>query len=277
MGRCTRRPRAGGVLAGLSPASATSTYTINLHQTPPITAAGYGEHEAQCASIPASQDGWHFVLPGNTTDFVKLTVTFQPGGQVVVTNFGPPTDKHAYVASAPGATLVSASAEVIGGEQRWFNLSHTCPATQTKPPTTPPPRNPHHEAADHGAAGHHQAADDPAGDRRHQDPAARRDPERHPVGLRVGDGLPDQQRLSASTGGSSGGGGGSLAQTGGIAVGGILAVSAAMVAGGYYIRRRAAGRQRGVLNAAPPTVEQHTGAPTTALKPSGLPGYTATA
>lgn len=229
------------VSAGLSPASATSTYTINLHQTPPITAAGYGEHEAQCAAIPASQDGWHFVLPGNTTDFVKLTVTFQPGGQVVVTNFGPPTDKHAYVASAPGATLVSASAEVIGGEQRWFNLSHTCPATQTKPPTTPPATQPPTTKPPTTAP--------PATSKPPTTPPATGGTKTPPPG-ETPSGTPSASESatvsptsspSASTGGSSGGGGGSLAQTGGIAVGGILAVSAAMVAGGYYIRRRAAG------------------------------------
>lgn len=224
------------VSAGLSPASATSTYTINLHQTPPITAAGYGEHEAQCAAIPASQDGWHFVLPGNTTDFVKLTVTFQPGGQVVVTTFGPPSNKHAYVASAPGATLVSASAEVVGGEQRWFNLSHTCPAKQTQPPTTPPATQPPTTAP-------------PATSKPPTTPPATGGTKTPPPG-ETPSGTPSASESatvsptsspSASTGGSSGGGGGSLAQTGGIAVGGILAVSAAMVAGGYYLRRRAAG------------------------------------
>jgi LPXTG-motif cell wall-anchored protein len=119
----------------LAPAAAPAfaadagTYTVPIHQTLPLTATSEGvENEATCSTIPDDQDGWHFVLPGNSTDFVKLTVTFKPGGEQVVTSFGPPSDKHAYVASEPGAELVSAVAEVKGGEVDWFNLSHTCPA-----------------------------------------------------------------------------------------------------------------------------------------------------
>jgi LPXTG-motif cell wall-anchored protein len=119
----------------LAPAAAPAfaadggTYTVPIHQTLPLTATSEGvENEATCSTIPDDQDGWHFVLPGNSTDFVKLTVTFKPGGEQVVTSFGPPSDKHAYVASEPGAELVSAVAEVKGGEVNWFNLSHTCPA-----------------------------------------------------------------------------------------------------------------------------------------------------
>ncbi|MDY0813023.1 hypothetical protein [Kitasatospora purpeofusca] len=113
------------------------TYTVPVHQDLPITAAGFGEREATCGSIGANQDGWHFVLPGNSTDFVTLTVAFDNGAPQVVTTFGPPTTKHAYVGSAPGAKLTSASAEVKGGEVRWFNLSHTCPATAVTPSGTP--------------------------------------------------------------------------------------------------------------------------------------------
>ncbi len=115
----------------------TGTYTVPVHQDLPVTAAGFGEHEAKCGSIGTNQDGWHFVLPGNSTDFVKLTVAFDNGAPQVVTVFGPPTTKHAYVASAPGAKLTSASAEVKGGEVKWFNLSHTCPAVNTTPTSTP--------------------------------------------------------------------------------------------------------------------------------------------
>ncbi|MFC5666514.1 hypothetical protein ACFP3U_26545 [Kitasatospora misakiensis] len=112
-------------------------YTVPVHQDLPVTAAGFGEHEAKCGSIGPGQDGWHFVLPGNSTDFVKLTVAFDNGAPQVVTAFGPPTTKHAYVASAPGAKLTSASAEVQGGEVKWFNLSHTCPAVNATPSSTP--------------------------------------------------------------------------------------------------------------------------------------------
>ncbi|MCB5167917.1 LPXTG cell wall anchor domain-containing protein [Streptomyces bambusae] len=123
--------------AGAAPAAAADTYTVPMHQALPVTATSAGvSHEPKCADIPANQDGWHFVLPGNSTEFVKLTVTFQPGGTQEITVFGPPTEKHAYAASAPGATLTAASAEVEGGSVKWFNLSHTCPAT-VKPSQSP--------------------------------------------------------------------------------------------------------------------------------------------
>ncbi|MER7536124.1 LPXTG cell wall anchor domain-containing protein [Streptomyces sp. NPDC097704] len=123
---------AGSSLA-LAPAAFASdgSYHYKLHQPTPITAAGYGKG-GDCSTIPADKDGWHFVIPGSTVNFVKLTVTFEPGGEQVITSFGPPSDKHAYVASEPGAKLVSAEADVDGViKQGWFNLSHTCPATET--------------------------------------------------------------------------------------------------------------------------------------------------
>ncbi|MFE9632271.1 LPXTG cell wall anchor domain-containing protein [Streptomyces sp. NPDC006463] len=124
--------------AGATPALATDAYTVPLHQQVPITAASFGSTEKKCADIPSTQDGWHFVAPGNPNDisFVELTVTFEPGGQKVITTFGPPNDNHAYVASEPGAKLTSAVAKVKGGKLEWFNLSHTCPSTVT-PSGTP--------------------------------------------------------------------------------------------------------------------------------------------
>ena len=154
-----RTPLAAGLLAGaclalvggtvaMAAPSPVGSYTVPLHQTPPITAAGFGSQEKVCDSIPDTEDGWHFVLPGDATHFVSLTVTFSPGGTQTITTFGPPTDKHAFAASAPGAELTSASAVVITdtGKKKvdWFNLSHTCPATVTPPPTpTPTPTHTH--------------------------------------------------------------------------------------------------------------------------------------
>lgn len=128
------------LFAGAAPAFAESTYSPSLRQELPRTAtseAGGVPQEGRegCPGIPEGKDGWHFVLPGNDADFVKLTVTFEPGGQQVVTDFGPPSEKHAYVASEPGARLVAVEAEVTGGSLEKFNLSHTCPAGTT--PTTP--------------------------------------------------------------------------------------------------------------------------------------------
>ncbi|MEU2393004.1 LPXTG cell wall anchor domain-containing protein [Streptomyces sp. NPDC007369] len=109
-----------------------------LHQAKdlPLFAAQFkGKPGETCGNIPATQDGWHFVLPGNSTDFVKVTVTFEPGGKQEVVVFGPPSEKHAYVGSAPGAKLTAASAEVKGGSVDRFILSHTCPSTATASPS----------------------------------------------------------------------------------------------------------------------------------------------
>ncbi|WP_426364292.1 LPXTG cell wall anchor domain-containing protein [Streptomyces sp. E-08] len=107
------------------------TFTLPLHQPTPIAASEAG-HDGDCKTIPATQDGWHFVIPGKGVEFTRLTVTFDGGAPIVITSFGPPDAKHAYVGSAPGAKLTSAVAEVNGEvKQGWFNLSHTCLATET--------------------------------------------------------------------------------------------------------------------------------------------------
>jgi LPXTG-motif cell wall-anchored protein len=121
--------------AAAVPAMASGDYTVPLHQQDqlPITAANYPGGGGDCPGVPANKDGWNFVLPGNSTVFTKLTVTFDVGGTQstqVLTTFGPPSDKHANVASAPGAKLIAASADVNGGQVSWFNLSHTCAASQ---------------------------------------------------------------------------------------------------------------------------------------------------
>ncbi|MFE0652904.1 LPXTG cell wall anchor domain-containing protein [Streptomyces sp. NPDC059534] len=106
-------------------------FTLPLHQPTPIAASEAG-HDGDCPTVPADKDGWHFVIPGKGVEFTKLTVTFDNGAPIVITSFGPPKDDHAYVASAPGAKLTSAVAEVTGAvKQGWFNLSHTCLATET--------------------------------------------------------------------------------------------------------------------------------------------------
>ncbi|MER5735436.1 LPXTG cell wall anchor domain-containing protein [Streptomyces sp. NPDC002262] len=120
-----------GSLALAPIASATggkSTYELPLHQPTPITAAGFKQGECP-DTIPADQDGWHFVIPGGGVNFVKLTVTFNDGAPIEITSFGPPKDDHAYVASEAGAKLTSAVAIVDGKvDQGFFNLSHTCAA-----------------------------------------------------------------------------------------------------------------------------------------------------
>ncbi|WP_331769508.1 LPXTG cell wall anchor domain-containing protein (plasmid) [Embleya sp. NBC_00888] len=225
--------------AGTAPAFATGdTYTVNLHQKLPLTATSDGVERGECPNtIPADKDGWHFVLPTNGTDFVKLTVTFQPGGPQVITTFGPPSDKHAYVASPAGATLTSAVAQVKGGEVKWFNLSHACPAKPpttpptTKPPTTSPPTTaPPTSAVPSTSKPPVDGTKTPA-----------------PVTSSAGTGSPsssasptasDSVAPTTSKPATTGGGGKSLAQTGTVAVGGLLVTAAILVGGGILLRRR---------------------------------------
>ncbi|WP_326597181.1 LPXTG cell wall anchor domain-containing protein [Streptomyces sp. NBC_01803] len=124
---------AATVLVAGAPPSVVTDHEVGLHQDDqlPISASDPEFSQGEdCPPIGADQDGWHFVLPGNSTTFVELRVTFEPGGEQVVTDFGPPSDKHAYVASEPGAELVAAEA-TVHGEAVDFRLSHTCPATET--------------------------------------------------------------------------------------------------------------------------------------------------
>ncbi|WP_411072270.1 LPXTG cell wall anchor domain-containing protein [Streptomyces sp. cmx-4-25] len=135
---------AGSLVLAPAALAADGSKPLPLHQVKdlPLTASEFGTQEKVCGNVPTNQDGWHFVLPGSGKDgsavFTELTVTFEPGGTQTVTVFGPPSDKHAYVASQPGAELVSASAEVSAPvKQGWFNLSHTCPATPVTETTSP--------------------------------------------------------------------------------------------------------------------------------------------
>jgi hypothetical protein len=133
---------AGGSLAiAVAGIGSAATQYVPLHQATPITAAGFSGHEAQCASIPSTEDGWAFVLPGHSTFFVSLTVTFKPGGTKRITTFSSPSDNHAYAGSAPGAVLDSASATVQTQDRARqvpsLYLSYTCLAATPTPSDSP--------------------------------------------------------------------------------------------------------------------------------------------
>ncbi|MFE0451946.1 LPXTG cell wall anchor domain-containing protein [Streptomyces sp. NPDC058914] len=226
-------------------AQATDTTTVQLRQDLPRTAttndggAPAQSHE-ECPGIPEDQDGWHFVLPGNDAEFVKLTVTFEPGGQQVVTDFGgfPGAEgKHAYVGSEAGAKLTSAVAEIEGSvPQDLFNLSHTCPAdedeeepsgsaTPTDDTTTKPTDDTTTKPTDGTSASPSASSGDTAS------PAASESATSAPTSA------PSEQ-----------GGSGDLAETGnGAPVGALSAVAAVLVAAGgalLFFRRRK-GQQHG--------------------------------
>ncbi|MER5217250.1 LPXTG cell wall anchor domain-containing protein [Streptomyces sp. NPDC002838] len=226
------------LVAGVAaPAFATTddSYTVRLRQDLPRTSTtddgGAPQKSSdQCPGVPAGQDGWHFVLPGNSTDFVKLTVTFEPGGQQVVTDFGPPSDKHAYVASLPGAELTSAVAEVSGGDLELFNLSHTCPAADGTTPGTDTPGASAEPTAD--------ASESPDGTVTEPDDTATKPDGDEPAGAVEGEASPSAGVASASP--AAQGGEGDLAETGSGAPVGLLAAAAAALlgAGGYLVFRR---------------------------------------
>lgn len=218
------------LVAGAAPAFATDhdTYTVELRQQLSRTATtqdGGAPQEGNCPGIPADKDGWHFVLPGNDSHFVKLTVTFEPGGQQIVTDFGPPSDKHAYVASEAGATLTSVNAEIKGGDLKKFNLSHTCPAGVTTPDV--PVENPGGD--DKPGEMPSESASDKPGDKPSESASDN----------------PTSDASASAAPAPSGNGGGDLAETGnGAPVGMLAAAAAALVAGGGYLvaRRRSARR-----------------------------------
>jgi hypothetical protein len=124
-------------LAVVPGASSVATTTLPLHQSTPITNSGFGE-KGDCDGSPADW-GWHFVVSGNDTHFVKVTTTFEDAGTIVTTVFGPPSDKHAYVYTSTDDTLLSASAEVTGADDKTnFVLSHTCAGGENETPTPTP-------------------------------------------------------------------------------------------------------------------------------------------
>jgi LPXTG-motif cell wall-anchored protein len=129
-----------------------STTTIPVHASQvPTTAAGFGTHS--CDNIPggasATQDGWVFVLPGNSGAFQSLTLTFKKTDGSTTTVSIPPSGgiltngtSKAWVQTPKGWTLTAGSAVITGSSpQDYFNITHTCPATGPKP--TPSPTKSH--------------------------------------------------------------------------------------------------------------------------------------
>ncbi|MBT2449652.1 LPXTG cell wall anchor domain-containing protein [Streptomyces sp. ISL-43] len=226
------------VAAGAASAFASDSYTIPLHQQVPLTAAGFGSTKPTCADIPTSQDGWHFIAPGNPNQiaFVKLTVTFEPGGPKEITTFDAPNENHAYVASEPGAKLVSAVAEVTGGSLEWFNLSHTCPASTL--PSSTPPKTP---SATPSSTPSSTTSGTPSGTV--SSPAVSSPPASVPASPGTTTGAPSTTASSPApvTGGATTGG--DLAKTGSdLPVGLLAALAGALIAAGgvLVVRRRKA-------------------------------------
>lgn len=123
--------------AALTPGSGENTATVKAVH---IGSTNPGFRQGEC---PSDGWGWHFVLPGNSTDFVQLNATFTRDGERVtlLASEYEPTEKHAYVyTDGPGWEL-AASEALVRGTERTYNLSHVCTgpdgeATTTAPSTT---------------------------------------------------------------------------------------------------------------------------------------------
>lgn len=126
------------IVLGVGPSAADGGTPATLHDDH-IGATNPGFSKGSCPSSSYGTWGWHFVLPGNDTTFVSISVTFEHEG--TVTSFiSHPTGKHAYVYTHQADKLLSATA-MVDGPQTWFNLSHVCtgsyePTTTTAPTTT---------------------------------------------------------------------------------------------------------------------------------------------
>ncbi|MCH0538310.1 LPXTG cell wall anchor domain-containing protein [Streptomyces sp. MUM 203J] len=227
------------------------TYTIPLHQAKdlPLTATSWtGDKEQTCADIPADQDGWHFVLKGRSYEFVELTVVFEKDGEKVITSFGPPDAKHAFAASTAGDTLVSAEAVVKGLNKKgkktdWFNLSHTCPASdvpddEESPSTEPSPSSSEPTSTETPSTEPTPSASEPTSS---ETPST--EPSSSPSETMPGGTTPSAAPSASESEGASTG---DLAETGSSTpVGALAGVAAALVAGGAFLvlRRRKSAQQ----------------------------------
>lgn len=140
-----------GLVAMPTTAQADILIAINPGNVP-TTAEDFDPNS--CDNIPGgaspTQDGWVFVLPGNDSEFVSLTLTFQkPDLSLVVLTIptdgggiigGPGTSK-AYLQTDPGWTLTAGTAQITGDSpppSGNFNLTHTCPTTGGPTPSPSP-------------------------------------------------------------------------------------------------------------------------------------------
>jgi hypothetical protein len=112
------------VVLGVNPTGADPGTPATLHSDH-IGATNPGFTSGTCPSSANGTWGWHFVLPGDDTSFVSISVTFEHEG--TVTSFiSHPSAKHAYVYTHQADKLLGATAMVDGEE----------PPTTTAPTTT---------------------------------------------------------------------------------------------------------------------------------------------
>jgi hypothetical protein len=142
-----------GILVSRGPTPAyAQTHTISINKgNVPTTAKDFGPPDCDPnfggGPFP-DQDVWVFVLPGNDTTFVSLTLHFDTNGdgiadttRTIPMDGGAIVDDHgtskAWIATPAGWTLVNAEAEVEGPQDS-FNLTHTCAASGSPSPSMSP-------------------------------------------------------------------------------------------------------------------------------------------
>jgi LPXTG-motif cell wall-anchored protein len=153
---------AGAVaLAFAVPALAGASTLIPINEgNVPTTAVDF--KPPSCDQIPAGTaawlDGWVFVLPksaGAEGNFEYIEAVFEEDGNVIRYNteddggiVSGSGDNKAYIITPAGLTLIDAEARVTlkeddgKGKEPFFNLTHTCPATEQPPGEETPTEEP---------------------------------------------------------------------------------------------------------------------------------------
>ena len=128
-------PRAAGADPNWDPADNAFLHEAHKGSTNP------GFKSGDCPAPPegaAGDWGWHFVLPGSTSDFVTVDVDFASYGfHQHVPFVADPDGKHAYVYT-PGPDTLNDARAVVTGTETEFVLSHVCEGTTSTTTTTVP-------------------------------------------------------------------------------------------------------------------------------------------
>jgi hypothetical protein len=131
-------PWVGGSASAVTRADADIFLKVSQRNTDPATLPAE-QKQTDCPGFVASEpfDYFHFVLDGDSHQFVEVTAEFSTGNVTLVVD---PQSKHAYVKAPTGSILLDAYADVTPDDASIpsdFQLSHVCLGTPT-PPSTPP-------------------------------------------------------------------------------------------------------------------------------------------
>src|SRR3954467_2234935 len=137
---------AAGMLAASAAVTATpdAGYAVSINQGNVPTTAAAGHSCDEFATKAATDDGWLFVTAPDSNDFTSFKAIFDqgtvyfhdPNGAADSTNVSfPKPNSHLAVVTPAGWTLKQAFANLSpGGDKAFFNLSHTCAATEQPSP-----------------------------------------------------------------------------------------------------------------------------------------------